>query len=979
MATPGRSQAPELNLRPTLNPAPLVNVQPVAPVNRQGAGSNLINIAESLAGLSSSFARYAATQKVQNNKQEDYLAGSLSGKSYEELKTYFDQNPELLDKEKVAMMYAGKYANTFGTDLLSGKLTEDWDGQTPLDQFIATKQQEYLTQLPDDPMIRAFFNNSANPYVQNYIMGRTKQEADAQAAETVDVLKSNADNAWETAKAATGATASAPGTAERLPILTGTQPGRQPLQMKGVQGVVLDRWEQVQGVFGKQLPVVSGARDAATNAKAGGAKKSQHLEGNALDIDVSSLDYAERRRLIETASAMGFTGIGIYKNSIHLDMRKGRAIWGPTHTKESVPPWAYSATAKHVAGAIKPLPYSVNASAVAVDNIFSTVAESPQFKRMTGPQRNAFWYEYAASRPVQTEDDLKVVEGILTSQRPGGAPPLSEDPEYALRVRSLLEQRKDEFRKANIEATTPIQLQIKEAIDKGAGIAELDRIFEGAGNLISSEEKLRAKELMVEQEQKLAALNGARLAHNAAIDKVRQEGKQKFAFGAAFTGFDDVEVPDPKDPTKTTTYTGKQQMDDVKNDILNGLDKMAEEKNLPDEAKWGLIAGIFGKSNETISQWQDAFSSTVTSFNPADAAKGVTDQMVTNAKLYDYLKSSGNYLYLDAHLKGENTKQFWTMYDSFRGTGQSEKEALFSTYKVMNDSDALEVARKGVNYAEGEYWKTGGKDFVRAELNGNSPAGGQVMRMATALAATGRDPKEALDQSIQMFKDTHEYVLNSWIPKNLKGLPENFTDNIQEYVGTYIQQYGAKANPPVSDVEDVMIAPDASGSRFYLFQKSTGLPLMAKDVKGGLSRTGVLSVTLQSLRDYDKLKNDKASIQNDSNRAALSEAITQAGSPNAPTKMVGGGRAAPREVKLTPQQIVEQNKQKQDEAVAADIKKAERTNPNTLKVKEGQLKGLTDEQLRGYVDRATANPNKYLPEEWNLIKSEAKRRGWNID
>lgn len=142
------------------------------------------------------------------------------------------------------------------------------------------------------------------------------------------------------------------GSGKSLDILTGTQAGRQPLEMNGVHKQVLDTWKQVQGDFGAQLPVVSGYRDKATNAKAGGANHSQHIDGNALDIDVSGLSKQDRIRLVQIASAHGFTGIGIYKNSIHVDMRAGKpVVWGSDHHAASVPAWAFHVAAQHRAGA----------------------------------------------------------------------------------------------------------------------------------------------------------------------------------------------------------------------------------------------------------------------------------------------------------------------------------------------------------------------------------------------------------------------------------------------------------------------------------------------------------------------------------------------------------------------------------------------------------------------------------------------------
>lgn len=126
-----------------------------------------------------------------------------------------------------------------------------------------------------------------------------------------------------------------------------------------INGDVLDRWGQVQNAFGVPVQIISGYRDQARNARAGGAPKSQHLDHNAIDIDVSKLSKDERVRLIETASAMGFTGIGVYDNSLHLDMGERRS-WGPTHKAASVPGWAKKAVDAHLAGTAVATPGNYN-------------------------------------------------------------------------------------------------------------------------------------------------------------------------------------------------------------------------------------------------------------------------------------------------------------------------------------------------------------------------------------------------------------------------------------------------------------------------------------------------------------------------------------------------------------------------------------------------------------------------------------------
>lgn len=119
--------------------------------------------------------------------------------------------------------------------------------------------------------------------------------------------------------------------------------------LEGVQSTVVDRFRQLQNQWGQPLPINSGYRDPKRNARAGGAKGSQHIHGNALDIDVSALSKEERLQLIEMASALGFTGIGVYQTAIHLDAGNRRA-WGGSYGRESVPDWAEETVQAHLAG-----------------------------------------------------------------------------------------------------------------------------------------------------------------------------------------------------------------------------------------------------------------------------------------------------------------------------------------------------------------------------------------------------------------------------------------------------------------------------------------------------------------------------------------------------------------------------------------------------------------------------------------------------
>lgn len=126
-----------------------------------------------------------------------------------------------------------------------------------------------------------------------------------------------------------------------------TADGSNP-DLKGVKPELISKFQDLQNAWGKQIPVKSGFRDEKRNRDAGGADHSQHLDGNALDLDVHDMPLEERKELIRTASALGFTGIGVYENSIHID-EGGRRAWGPNFHKESVPAWAADVIGEHMA------------------------------------------------------------------------------------------------------------------------------------------------------------------------------------------------------------------------------------------------------------------------------------------------------------------------------------------------------------------------------------------------------------------------------------------------------------------------------------------------------------------------------------------------------------------------------------------------------------------------------------------------------
>ena len=141
--------------------------------------------------------------------------------------------------------------------------------------------------------------------------------------------------------------------------------------------------EQASGV---PLNVISGYRDPEHNARVGGAKSSQHIHGNAVDIDTSEMSHDERLALIQQASAAGITGIGVYDNNLHFDVGERRG-WGPSHGAESVPDWAQDTMLQHLRGEFKPAPQAPQ--------------QLPQL-----PEGFTWETPQAAAPPAQTRQDI---------------------------------------------------------------------------------------------------------------------------------------------------------------------------------------------------------------------------------------------------------------------------------------------------------------------------------------------------------------------------------------------------------------------------------------------------------------------------------------------------------------------------------------------------------------------------------------------
>ena len=114
----------------------------------------------------------------------------------------------------------------------------------------------------------------------------------------------------------------------------------------GVKGRLISILENIADDVGYPLTITSGFRSQSYNDKVGGAKKSQHMLGNAVDIRMRNKTKKEVLEFIEIAVGRGINGVGLYFPArgggtfIHCDIRSKKAQWGPSGSWKGQYSWA---------------------------------------------------------------------------------------------------------------------------------------------------------------------------------------------------------------------------------------------------------------------------------------------------------------------------------------------------------------------------------------------------------------------------------------------------------------------------------------------------------------------------------------------------------------------------------------------------------------------------------------------------------------
>lgn len=129
-------------------------------------------------------------------------------------------------------------------------------------------------------------------------------------------------------------------------------PAHDQLAFKMAPGT-LSRLANLQTAYGRPLEIV-----AAYNAK-NHKKNGAHPRGKAFDLNVYPATNAERARVVELATRMGFGATGTYQSPedtkkgfndprVHIDVRSLRS-WGDDGTAKTTPKWHRAAIARGLA------------------------------------------------------------------------------------------------------------------------------------------------------------------------------------------------------------------------------------------------------------------------------------------------------------------------------------------------------------------------------------------------------------------------------------------------------------------------------------------------------------------------------------------------------------------------------------------------------------------------------------------------------
>jgi hypothetical protein len=118
--------------------------------------------------------------------------------------------------------------------------------------------------------------------------------------------------------------------------------------MEGISPAARQALERLQERY-PDLNITSAFRSPEYNTKVGGAKHSEHINGNAFDFSTAGMSEEEIQELTRRALDGGFNAAGHYDGSMHFDVGAPRS-WGSSYSSDTSPEWLKAMIAQRAQG-----------------------------------------------------------------------------------------------------------------------------------------------------------------------------------------------------------------------------------------------------------------------------------------------------------------------------------------------------------------------------------------------------------------------------------------------------------------------------------------------------------------------------------------------------------------------------------------------------------------------------------------------------
>jgi len=105
--------------------------------------------------------------------------------------------------------------------------------------------------------------------------------------------------------------------------------GKCETNIEDVSTYLVYQLQKLRDQFKLPIKIASGYRCREHNLSSGGAPRSQHVRGKAVDISTKHLSGQDKHRLLQLIMRMGtFTGVGVGAGKLHVDVRDGEpTMW----------------------------------------------------------------------------------------------------------------------------------------------------------------------------------------------------------------------------------------------------------------------------------------------------------------------------------------------------------------------------------------------------------------------------------------------------------------------------------------------------------------------------------------------------------------------------------------------------------------------------------------------------------------------------